>query len=180
MQFSFTDCELLLLFVFFMVHWNRTVSAPYCSIVFSCIGQHMSLLILIGCLFQEEITDKKMHLDSVNRARAELESAKLRLENQLTTNLHKKRENLQSVRLPLGQSTFWKFLAAVWVLLSTWTLSLYANRFETTLSNWSALFVHSIVRNLSSRYFLASSLILLASFLYWVMLSLPLGNDHIT
>ncbi|VDN21373.1 unnamed protein product [Gongylonema pulchrum] len=45
---------------------------------------------------QENIGEKKLRLDSVNRSRVELESTKLRLENQLTTNLHRKRENLQS------------------------------------------------------------------------------------
>uniref|UniRef100_A0A0R3RY53 Structural maintenance of chromosomes protein n=1 Tax=Elaeophora elaphi TaxID=1147741 RepID=A0A0R3RY53_9BILA len=45
---------------------------------------------------QEDIKEKKVRLDSVIRSRTELESTKLRLENQLTTNLHRKRENLQS------------------------------------------------------------------------------------
>ncbi|VDN30621.1 unnamed protein product [Gongylonema pulchrum] len=49
---------------------------------------------------QENIGEKKLRLDSVNRSRVELESTKLRLENQLTTNLHRKRENLQSVSCP--------------------------------------------------------------------------------
>ncbi|VDK78790.1 unnamed protein product [Litomosoides sigmodontis] len=45
---------------------------------------------------QESIKEKKVRLDTVSRSRAELESTKLRLENQLTTNLHRKRESLQS------------------------------------------------------------------------------------
>ncbi|MCP9259205.1 Structural maintenance of chromosomes protein [Dirofilaria immitis] len=45
---------------------------------------------------QDDIKEKKIRLDSVSRLRAELESTKLRLENQLTTNLHRKRESLQS------------------------------------------------------------------------------------
>lgn len=48
-------------------------------------------------IFQESIKEKKVRLDTVSRSRAELESTKLRLENQLTTNLHRKRESLQSV-----------------------------------------------------------------------------------
>nr|CDP95798.1 BMA-SMC-3, isoform b [Brugia malayi] len=44
---------------------------------------------------------KKVRLDSVSRSRTELESTKLRLENQLTTNLHRKRESLQSVITPI-------------------------------------------------------------------------------
>ncbi|VDN07444.1 unnamed protein product, partial [Thelazia callipaeda] len=44
----------------------------------------------------EDIKEKKIRLDSVNRSRVEIESTKLKLENQLTTNLHRKRESLQS------------------------------------------------------------------------------------
>lgn len=46
-----------------------------------------------------EVKEKKVRLEEVTKQRAKLESVKHRLENQLSTNLLRKRESLQAVCL---------------------------------------------------------------------------------
>ena len=43
--------------------------------------------------------DKKQQLEAIAKKRAALEVKKMKLDNQLRTNLHRKRDNLQAVSL---------------------------------------------------------------------------------